>query len=938
MFKRTLIVSLACLCSAAAPCQCLPRDSVHRRMAAIKNSAQPAAVQLNELLRLEKMAAACPYSADSTHELLLRRIAILYLNQSDFTNAARYLERACNIIVARFATPSVNSAQVLTNYYFLSNIYDSLHNATKKRWAEQQCIDFSLRWHTPADIAAVRSLYAQVEYLFDIGDYQRCRDDAQRCERLANQYAAGTTGAQAAKARLIAESSHGWCVNALLQLQDFDQAGQLLADKAAEYKKNRLTGYLAFTNTELAELELHKGNHQKALEYFNLALRYYKADGKEFDYKQTLKSMGEELWFNYYHDAPKALACYRAALQHNRPLAERTRLDSIEDASIWNNIANAYVQLGRFDSAFASFRRAFDQVKPGIDETGILHSSEEDWGTHKKLHYLAGLLIDKGDACRKKFAATADKAALNEATRIYRVADQLLGRLNTGRADLHSRLFWRADTRRLYEHAIDVCYLQGNPGNAFYFFEKSRAALLNDQLAEQWMQGGDAIARQAMVKRKLLQLGRELEATGPGTAMHTFLSNALYAARQELDSLGEQIKRHNPLYYQGFLDSSYTTLGDLRGTLLSDHASLLEIFYGDSAVYTLLATNGHVWLDRVDKTAYDNAVASFLAHLGNDALLNSDFGGYTRVAHTLFTLVFNHHPLPPGRMIVSPDGRSFPLEALVTDAAAAEPAYLLYQHAVSYTYSARYLQNNFAAGAVTPEGNFLGVAPVQYKGTRLATLEGSDASLEHIGRYFGSALNLVTAAATRESFRRAFSGYRFIQLYTHSSDSSDRKEPVIYFADSVLYLSDLIPENKPAAQLIVLSACQTGIGRFYRGEGVFSFNRGFAALGIPSSVSNLWSIDNNSTYRITELFYKYLADGLPVDIALQKAKLQFIKTSDSREKKLPYYWAASILIGKTNAIDFPRPFNWMWVAYGASILLLLFFLYRAFFKRRHSNT
>jgi hypothetical protein len=378
-------------------------------------------------------------------------------------------------------------------------------------------------------------------------------------------------------------------------------------------------------------------------------------------------------------------------------------------------------------------------------------------------------------------------------------------------------------------------------------------------------------------------------------------------------------------------------LSDLRGTLLSDHSALLEIFYGDSAVYTLLATNGHVWLDRIDKAAYDNAVSSFLSYLGNDALLNSDFGGYTRVAHTLFTLVFNHHPIPPGRMIVSPDGRSFPLEALITDAAAPEPAYLLYKHAVSSTYSARYLQNNFAAGAAAPEGNFLGVAPVQYKGTRLATLEGSDASLEHIGHYFGSALNLVTAAATRESFRRAFSGYRFIQLYTHSSDSSDRKEPVIYFADSVLYLSDLIPENKPAAQLIVLSACQTGIGRFYRGEGVFSFNRGFAALGIPSSVSNLWSIDNNSTYRITELFYKYLSDGLPIDIALQKAKLQFIKTSDSREKQLPYYWAASILIGKTNAIDFPRPFNWMWVAYGVLAVLIAFILYRTFFKKRPSS-
>jgi CHAT domain-containing protein len=112
-------------------------------------------------------------------------------------------------------------------------------------------------------------------------------------------------------------------------------------------------------------------------------------------------------------------------------------------------------------------------------------------------------------------------------------------------------------------------------------------------------------------------------------------------------------------------------------------------------------------------------------------------------------------------------------------------------------------------------------------------------------------------------------------LYTHSSDSSGRGEPVIYFADSALYLSDLISEYKPLARLIVLSACETGAGKVYNGEGVFSFNRGFAAIGIPAAITNLWSVENASTYKLTELFYKYLTRGIPSDIALQKAKLEF---------------------------------------------------------------
>lgn len=151
---------------------------------------------------------------------------------------------------------------------------------------------------------------------------------------------------------------------------------------------------------------------------------------------------------------------------------------------------------------------------------------------------------------------------------------------------------------------------------------------------------------------------------------------------------------------------------------------------------------------------------------------------------------------------------------------------------------------------------------------------------------------------------KLFNGYSVIQLYTHATDSSSTGEPAIYFSDSALYLSELIPETKPATRLIVLSACETGNGKLYNGEGVFSFNRGFAALGIPGSVINLWSVEDESTYKITEFFYKHIAQGLPPDIALQKAKLDFINTSPLA-KRLPYFWAAPVFVGKTETLKIP---------------------------------
>ena len=138
--------------------------------------------------------------------------------------------------------------------------------------------------------------------------------------------------------------------------------------------------------------------------------------------------------------------------------------------------------------------------------------------------------------------------------------------------------------------------------------------------------------------------------------------------------------------------------------------------------------------------------------------------------------------------------------------------------------------------------------------------------------------------------------------------------------------------------MVILSACETANGKLYRGEGIFSFNRGFAALGIPAAISNLWSVDNESTYQITELFYKYLSQGLPTDIALQKAKLEFIKNTSSEEKKLPYFWAGSILTGKVDIIKSDPGFAWIKLIVITILFLAFFYLiWKVLRSRMESN-
>jgi CHAT domain-containing protein len=251
---------------------------------------------------------------------------------------------------------------------------------------------------------------------------------------------------------------------------------------------------------------------------------------------------------------------------------------------------------------------------------------------------------------------------------------------------------------------------------------------------------------------------------------------------------------------------------------------------------------------------------------------------------------------------------------------------MIEDHTISYTYSARYLMSAFPKFMNRKQVDFMGMAPVFYAGyMNLGPLNGSDISLNKIQSYFRNPFVSVSGTATKQNFLSNFSDYRIIQLYSHASYNESEGKPLIYFADSSMDLSELFSKDKPAARLVVLSACETALGKDYKGEGVFSFSREFAALGIPASVSNLWSVDNESTYRITEWFYQFVSEGLPTDEALRQAKLKFMEEARG-ERKLPYFWASAILTGKAEIINTkPRfPFVDILVVLGITGLALWF--------------
>jgi CHAT domain-containing protein len=97
------------------------------------------------------------------------------------------------------------------------------------------------------------------------------------------------------------------------------------------------------------------------------------------------------------------------------------------------------------------------------------------------------------------------------------------------------------------------------------------------------------------------------------------------------------------------------------------------------------------------------------------------------------------------------------------------------------------------------------------------------------------------------------------------------------------------------AELVVLSACETGLGKEVKGEGLIGLTRAFLYAGTPSVAVSLWKVEDRSTAELMTRFYRHLKDGRTKAEALRQAQLELI---DDGRYAHPYYWAPFVLVGE----------------------------------------
>ncbi|WGD35251.1 CHAT domain-containing protein [Olleya sp. YS] len=487
----------------------------------------------------------------------------------------------------------------------------------------------------------------------------------------------------------------------------------------------------------------------------------------------------------------------------------------------------------------------------------------------------------------------------------------------------------------LFENGLDATYSKYKLDkkqaieDAFFFLEKSKSTLLLESLlgvkAEHFSNiPKDILAREQIYKIKITNLEKQIN-----RQQNDAIKDQLFATktnyRQFLDTLETSYKDYYNLKY----DTSIQTLSALQNQLHKTEA-VVSYFYGNQTIYTLTITNNTVHFNKIDVTkSLDQLIKTFQRQLSNP---KSDLKQLQLNANQLYSIL-----LEPGlkntlldRLTILPDGllNYIPFEALIKDT-----NYLVEDYSISYINSATLLKeiqtkkghkNNLLAFAPEFEGNELN----SDLRASLQPLPHSKTEIQNINQYYNGTL-YTNQQASLDNFKTNASNYGIIHLATHAIfDDTNPEFSYLAFGNQesdLLYVADLYNLNLNA-NLVTLSACESGIGNLKRGEGLLSLARGFYFSGAQSISSTLWKINDASSASLMSNFYENLSKGHTKSKALQEAKVNFVKSNKDNALSHPYYWSGFIISGHTEALTTTN--YWLWIGISLIGVLLLWLLFR----------
>jgi len=416
------------------------------------------------------------------------------------------------------------------------------------------------------------------------------------------------------------------------------------------------------------------------------------------------------------------------------------------------------------------------------------------------------------------------------------------------------------------------------------------------------------------------------------------VENTLFDLKRQYERLIVKFDKEYPNYYSLKHQSENVSIRDVQEHLPDNKTALLEYVVGDSTVTIFLVTKSSC----IVKSQHGNSLTPLVKQFRR-SIQNAESEEYANLSYRLYTQLLT--PVQTSlkgiqKLYIIPDGilNYLPFEALITKRNSKTTPlnfstipYMIKHYEISYQTSARFFHDEQTKQNIDGNYSFVGMAPIfadrpshsknvytasanrvtrsrSVDGERFVELKESENEIKNIFNLFETQKKpskIFLHNEAKESILKSSNirNCRFIHIATHGviNEEKPKLSGIIFAApendsseDGVLYSGEIY-NLRLNADLVVLSACETGLGTIVKGEGILGFTRGFMYSGAQNLLVSLWQVADKSTAELMIQFYRNIFKKQSYPSALRNAKLAMIKNGKYAH---PVEWSPFVLTGK----------------------------------------
>lgn len=714
---------------------------------------------------------------------------------------------------------------------------------------------------------------------------------------------------------------------------------------------------LIHNNHAIARVNHKLNRPDSAFFYLNVNQKFHNNPLGGFPNGFTYHNYSTNLWLGKIYSQKKEFPKAQEALDLAIEQAQQVPSDIPFDFYlIYQAVAYNYYHQGRSDEALDACQIAIQKL---IADYPI--QSIETLPDYKKTPFLRELW----ELVLLKVKVFQQQGKTQLAYQHIQQAILIINALQNGFNGEDSKLFITQVTIPTYELAIDLALKSGDKDAAFAYSEQSKSVLLFSALknntAKQFgnipdslIQKETDLAQNVVAYEKLLF---EAENEGDTLLINTYQPKIL-KIRQQIETLQLLFEQDYPKYYELKYQPQIATVKQTQD-YINDTTLLIEYFVGDSSIYIFAIQKEGFVVQKVKKEASFNTMTNALYRsLKNVGKINAEYEAllerFSNNAHQIYQQFVAPVLIPNKKqLIIVPSGQfaNLPFEVFLQSISNQQKTnnftsldYLIKDYIINYEYSTSLmlyfhpeLSNNGKVLALAASYNLSEdeIKTIKVKDTRAGNLRssldpipGTKKEVEMLQKNFHGNF-LLDQEANETNFKTLAQSHDFSIIHMAMHGIVDKRNPEYScmaltkgskdsLVDDLLYAYEINLLDLQA-NLVVLSACETGYGKYERGEGVMSIGRGFMYAGVPSLVMTLWPLSDGSGPFLIEKLYKGLANGLPKDQALRQAKLAWLKAG-SKVKGHPFFWASFITLGDNSPIYVKEPNflrdNWLYFLLG----------------------